>query len=260
MPPLCCKSRETGGADCYMVQNCDRCQGAQFSCNPHGFECFVRNVLTRALAELILDVGAPTTRGVATGIVETLLRDLPARQEFAGKPRAFAAGVPDVYELNESRRRSLAHTAADKIIELASTYNTQVAFRNRVLLKTPRGKQLARLYMVSLPAIWEVARRRYDLIESSRQLWLELHPLVATIVRLADDRAGLDQTRHGSKPVLRITDRHFQAIAAVAAEFRKETKSRKFQRAIDDVMRELKRYVGLTAEEALGRLRATRAR
>jgi hypothetical protein len=138
----------------------------------------------------------------------------------------------------------------ERILELASTYQAQIDFRNRVLRNTPLGERVIGLYEESLPDIWEVARRRYDLVDWSRKMLLKYRPLVVEIVRLAessDDAAGEPGPQ-------RLSSEDYAEVEAAANEFRRETASEGFRRAIDDVLAELRGFVGLNAVEVLDRL------
>jgi hypothetical protein len=208
----------------------------------------VRNVLTRGLAELILDAGDPHFAGIAASIPRKLLDGLEAMAEFAGGTRPLGERGADAYEWTAARRRSFASGITERILQLSSTYQAQVAFRDRVLDGTEHGRELVARYERHLPAIWSAVRDDPGLIGSCLELWLEIHPFVAAVVGAAD----------GAQPAAaRFEPAQGDRIRELARTFLDASDDEEFQRVVRAVVEELDGYVGLDAGQALDRFRGT---
>jgi hypothetical protein len=251
MPPMCCRENDiTGATQCVQVRSCSLDCRPPGRCTPHAFECFVRNVFTRYLAELILDVGTPSTTGIVGSIPEVLLAGLPSISAFEdaqgeeSRPRGDA-----VVQLTDERRLAVAQGAGERILELAATYQTQVDFRTSVLEGTQLGDQLVELYHRFLPSIWEVARSRFDLFERCRALWMRTHPFVAEVVALA--RSADDSTATSRDDLRRLSSEDFDELARIAAEFSDDTEDAEFRAVIRASVELIRQFVGMSSLEIL---------
>ena len=97
------------------------------------YKCFVRNVLTGGLADLLLNVEAS----------DAVSGDFPASLKIPWNKRA--PNARRVVKLTPGSRRRLVATAMRSMATLAKTYRTTLQFRDGLLSTTPRGKQYQNL-------------------------------------------------------------------------------------------------------------------
>jgi hypothetical protein len=251
---MCYRVNAAGGTEVVQVSNCDLDCPPPHQCNPHAFECFVRNVLTRYLAELVLDVGTPTTTGIVASIPEVLLAGLPSVSEFQESESSEAQpGVEPVVPLTDGRRQAIAEGAGARILELAATYQTQVDFKSYVLEGTELGDQVVELYHRYLPSIWEVARSRFDLFERSRELWLRTHPLVAEVVALA--RADQDAAPAPHAELRYLSSEDVDELTSIGMQFVDNTDDESFRNVVRTGLELAREFVGRSSREILESIR-----
>jgi hypothetical protein len=207
-------------------------------------DCFVRNVFTRTLGGTVLDIG--WAGAVGQGIVDAL--EIPSRR------RRRAGSRPSIVQLTPAKRRALTARAASAILTLARTYPTTHDFRDRLLLTTPRGRQWNRYYDRYLPEIFHVADRDLELMNASATAWLALYPFVRAMVRAASAK------RPSAGGKVTFTRRQHKACVNLIQRFRKGSKDRSFRAVLGELQRELAGYVGLSAEQAVAKLRKSRSK
>jgi hypothetical protein len=205
--------------------------------------CFVRNVLTRSLGDMILDIGA------SDSIAGDVPVDLLARGKVAGKGRSKPIA------LSPARKRRYATALSKNILTLAATYQSTIDFRDHILLATARGKQLKAHYDAHLPAIYAAAGGRSSLLRESAQTWMALHPFVARMVEAA---GASSSKRKRTEP--RLTSQNVKRCVKLIRSFQAASEDRGFQSLLGELEAELSGYSGLTASQALQRLRNAPAR
>ena len=108
--------------------------GVPSQVNPVTF-CFIRNVLTRTLANVLVDIGS--TSEITTLAVSHV--DITA-----SPPKNMSPG--ELQPLTPELRADLAQRITGGILKLATTYRDTTAFRDIVLRSCPRGIELERHY------------------------------------------------------------------------------------------------------------------
>jgi hypothetical protein len=202
--------------------------------------CFVRNVLIRTLADALLDVGSTDTISV------TAVEALAMSGERPDKQSGEAALRP----LTPALREELAREITGGIMQLAATYRTTVDFRDHVLLPSPRGRELKEHYDRQLAEIYHVAARDLHLVHDAAATWLAVHPFVAAMVDLARDGGTIE----AAGPVL--SAEQYRRCTALFRRFRQGSDDAAFREVLTEIEREFEGYEGLTAQDALEKLRA----
>jgi len=141
--------------------------------------------------------------------------------------------------------------AGKTILTLASTYPTTLEFRDGLLATTRRGRQWKRYYDRHLGEIFHVAHKDLELMNASATTWLALYPFTRAMVRAASGRAA-------AKIV--FTKRDHKTCVGLIRRFRKGSEDARFRKVLTELERELAGYAGLTAEEAVARLRKSPTR
>jgi hypothetical protein len=151
-------------------------------------DCFIRSVLTRALGELILDLG------VAKELSAKLAREVDIPRKPAPKG---GTGERKFLTLTPTLRSRLATRIMRSILNLANTYITGLDFRVNVFMPTPRGRQVLDYYERYLPEIYEIARNDYALLNDLASAWLEVYPFVTGMVKVvtAGENASANMRR-----------------------------------------------------------------
>src|SRR5581483_2996852 len=99
----------------------------------NGGVCFVRNVLTRALGGVMLDIG--TASAIQASMIQYL--EIPPKAAASKK-----AGKTEFLELTPRRRQDLSARVAASIIRLGATYETMLEFVSELMQGTQRGQAL----------------------------------------------------------------------------------------------------------------------
>jgi hypothetical protein len=207
--------------------------------------CFVRNVMTRCLGDLVLDLGA--TKKVSAKIVSNI--DIP--RTAAAKGRSPAKRV---IALTATSRLRLATRVTRSILKLAATYKTGLDYR-LIFLQTPRGRHLIDQYEHFLPEIYEIARNDYTLLNDLASAWLEVHPFIAAMVTAAtSEPSGRSKAKH------KLSARSSDAAQDLVHRFGKATENKALKALTVELAAELDEYRGLNAEQALAKVRSSSAR
>ena len=208
--------------------------------------CFVRNVMTRGLGDLILDLGA--TEKVSSKIASNV--DIP--RTAAAKGRSPAKRV---IALTATSRLRLATRVTRSILKLAATYKTGLDYR-LIFLQIPRGRHLIDQYEHFLPEIYEIARNDYTLLNDLASAWLEVHPFIAAMVTAAtSEPSGRSKAKH-----YKLSARSSDDAQELMHRFGKATENRALKALTVELAAELDEYRGLNAEQALAKVRSSSAR
>jgi uncharacterized protein YjiS (DUF1127 family) len=154
----------------------------------------------------------------------------------------------------------MTRSLAEMILQLGTTYDSQVAFRDRVLTSSALGRRFVTLYYRHNPDAREVVGVNPTLLGQAVHAWFVISPFIRMIVAAASDNreAGKDTKGH------RFTRTMHERVVALLRALRAATEKKAFRRALVEVETELRRYVGLTPSEALATIRrgsrATRQR
>ena len=210
--------------------------------------CFVRNVLTRILGGLILDIGSAD--GIHPEFVNKL--DIPPSSKNKKKK---AADRKDVLSLTPARRKSLAARVTRSILNLAATYQTALSFRDQLLLTTPRGRQLKTYYDKYLNEIYVVANQDQELFYDSALAWLGVYDFVRGMVAVATAPTG-SQTKSGPK----LAGTAYRKSMGLMARFRKGSRDEGFRKLLEELETELAEYEGLSPEQAVVKLSGASAK
>ncbi|MBO0926237.1 hypothetical protein J1G44_17315 [Cellulomonas sp. zg-ZUI199] len=257
--PDCFYTDTAGNHHIVTVSSCQECYRMGGSCMDDGGGpppigpgtvtfCFIRNVLTRSLANLLTDVGssAAISRS-ALALIDTDDEVIPPARghvrRAGGGPRDDDALVP----LTGDLRSQVAARVTDSILRLATTYRDTVAFRDDVLMPTTRGRRLRDHYDVNLPHLYAAAARDLGLVRRTAATWLSIHPFVAAVVAAA---RGLDEDGD-----VELTPEQVAACKQVFRDFHDASSDEEFRHLLDDLEREFEGYAGLTPRAALERLR-----
>lgn len=208
------------------------------------YKCFVRNVLTGGLADLLLNVEAS----------DAVSGDFAASLKIPWNRRAPKAGR--VVKLTPGSRRRLIATAMRSMATLAKTYRTTLQFRDGLLSNTPRGKQYKRYYAKHLGEITRVASQDEWLMNRAGTTWLAVYPFVKAVVAEGARRKGA-AGRGGS---IRFSRSDHKRCVDLITRFRDASKDPTFKSVLREVDKDLAKYAGLSATEAVDRLRNTPAR
>jgi hypothetical protein len=201
--------------------------------------CFVRNVLTRAIGGLILDVGS--SDAVSADTIEIL--------NILSKSGKLKSGKKTI-KLTPRLRRNLATRASMCILNLATTYQTMLDFRDKLLLTTERGRELKANYDRYLNQIYDVACQSNRLVSDSATTWLSVYPFVKEMVRIADAAEG-----RNSKSTPKLVSQSYRRCEDLIRRFRDGSNDDGFRELLGELAKELKGYEGLTATQAVDRLR-----
>jgi hypothetical protein len=143
----------------------------------------------------------------------------------------------------------LTRTLAQTILNLGTTYQAQLDFRDKVLNTSPAGKRFVKLYYGINPAMLAVAAANFALLGKAIDTWYTISPFVAAVVRTASDAdAGASLNR------VRFTKTSHRKVISLFGDLRTHSQDKALKRALDEVERELNRYVGLTPSAALAML------
>lgn len=239
-----------------LVDNCNECVGGTCPASPPGGgdegtgggggggSCFIRNVLTRALGELVLDLG------MADQVTPTLVSNAVVPRQPAPRPprRGLLSVTPAL-------RARVAGRVMRSILNLAATYPTGLEFRVMVFMETPRGRQILDYYERYLPEIYEIARNNYTLLNDLASAWLQVHSFVQAMVRVATAKDGGSQRarRH------RLSAQSYEQGQDLIRRFTDASKDEGFRRMTRELGQELAEYRELDAEHAIAKLRASTA-
>lgn len=138
------------------------------------------------------------------------------------------------------------------ILELGTTYNAQVAFRDTVLNISPIGRRFVKLYYRINPKMLDVARRNPTLLGEAIHAWFIIAPFVQAVVMAAS--TSDTKTRSAKQRPIRFTRAMHGRVVRLLRSIRNEGEDKALRRDLIKVEAELRRYVGLTPEEALEKL------
>ncbi len=149
-------------------------------------------------------------------------------------------------------RTILTRSLAEAILDLGRTYQSAVDFRDEVLGSSPVGKRMIKTYYKYNPAILQIVLGNYELLAESLRTWKSILPFVRATDALATGRFDELAEQHRQ---LRFNKRVHDRVIRLLDRLRSESEDKGFHAALSDVKEELSRYVGLTPEEALERIR-----
>jgi hypothetical protein len=230
-------------------QDCDALRGdivpgpgdAGTGSGGNGGSCFIRNVLTRGLGELMLDLG------VGEQVSVRLARNAEIPREAGEETRTTEGKLLD---LSPALRLGLCTFVMRSIMKLAPTYRTGLDFRLRIFLETPRGRELVDDYEHYLPEIYRIARNDYTLLNDLASAWLDVHPFIAAMVAL---RAGAGKEKPDVKRHT-LSERSYEQGQDLIRRFGAATEDKNFRALTEELSGELKEYRGLNAEQALAKV------
>ncbi|MDP2816556.1 MAG: hypothetical protein Q8O19_07750 [Rectinemataceae bacterium] len=150
-------------------------------------------------------------------------------------------------------RDVLTRSLGETILELGTTYNLAVDFRDQVLAPTPIGKRFLSHYYSSLDMTFAAVREDYSLIGTFIDTWFVLLPLVKGI--LEANGAGNWHGKDEYASHVRFTEALHKRVIDLIDGFRNNAPNRKYVGLLDELVTEIDRYVGLTPYEALEVLR-----
>ncbi|MGW0811567.1 hypothetical protein [Nonomuraea sp. NPDC002799] len=201
--------------------------------------CFVRNVLVRVFSDMLLDVGS--CDGLSPQVMDLL--------GLAGRGGSEADG--DFDRLTPDLREEAAGKITAKILQLAATYPITLEFRDRVLLTCDKGRRLKEYYDRYLGHLYHAAALDLGLVAEAAATWLEVYPFAEAVVKVstgsADDEDA--QTVLSSEQHERCHD--------LFRRFRDSGDDSDFREIMDVIQEEFAGYEGLSASEALDRLRTS---
>jgi hypothetical protein len=204
--------------------------------------CFIRNVLVRTLSDVLVDIGS------SQRIAPSVVRHVSIGSLDEGKP---VSGDP--LPLTADLRASLTTKITGGIAQLASTYLSTIHFRDLVLLKCARGKELKALYDRNLSDLYHLTAADLSIFHDAATTWFSLHPFVEAMVDVARDPQG---SKHQT---VRLTPDVLEKCISLIRRFIKASPSVEFRHDLESVHDELKGYKNLGAAEALSKLYATKA-
>lgn len=257
--PDCFYTDDVGNHHIVTVSSCRECYERGGSCMDDGGGpppvgpgpvtfCFIRNVLTRSLANLLTDIGSSTDISrSALALVDADDDMRPAAREDARGVGAAPLDDDALVPLTEDVRSQIAARVTDSILRLATTYRDTVSFRDDVLMPSARGQRLREHYDANLPHLYAAAARDLGLVRRTAATWLSIHPFVAAVVAAA---RGLDDDRE-----VELTPEQVAACKQVFRDFHDASRDEGFRHLLDVLEREFEGYAGLTPRAALQRLR-----
>jgi hypothetical protein len=208
-------------------------------------DCFVRNVLTRGLGELILDLG----------FADEITPQLAANVDIPREAKPRKAGGRRTLTLSATLRMRLATRAMRSILKLAPTYQTGLDFRRYVDMETPRGRQLLDDYERYLPEIYRIARNDFTLLNDLGAAWLEVHSFVKAMVTVKV--RGADAPATAKRRAL--SNRSYQKGRDLFRRFGEAAEDDGFRALTRELDAELVGYRGLNAEQAIAKFVASPA-
>lgn len=228
------------------VASCDDCaksySGGCLEDAPGGVQvhisgfCFVRNVLVRTLADILLDIGA------SQQIDRVALDSL----NLASAEISLSPGNDEMLALTPEIRTKLTQEITGGIAQLASTYMSTIHFRDDVLLKGGRGRELKAIYDHSLHELYRLASRNLRLFHQTATTWFVLHPFVEAMVREARRTPGSgDQV---------FTADLLKRCKALLHNYSAASKNNEFRNDLREISEDLDAFEGLSASEAVSAL------
>jgi hypothetical protein len=158
-------------------------------------------------------------------------------------------------------RTILTPALAKNILTLGVTYQSALDFRDDVLETNALGKRFVKLYYRHNPAARDLVLFNPTLLGQAIHAWLIIAPFAEAVVAAASP-AG--KKRANGKRPMRFTRMMHRRVVDVLETVRRDAmeagEGKEFNKAVDEVLAELKRYVGLTPEEALQTLRRSSSR
>jgi hypothetical protein len=211
-----------------------------------GKGCFVRNVMSRAFGELILDLGV--TEKVSPQLAANV--DLPREPVKRGPSKAGAL------TLTKALRLRLTTRVMHSMLKLAATYKTGLECRVHIFLQTPRGRHLLDQYDHHLPEIYPIASSDYTLLNDLATAWLKVVPFIEAMVSVATQgEAAPLKARHHKLPKGSSDD-----AQDLVRRFGERSQSSTLKALTLELATELDEYRGLDAENALSKLRGSAAK
>ena len=134
------------------------------------------------------------------------------------------------------------------ILDLGTTYQSQIAFRDLVLNTSQIGRRFVKLYYRINPKMLNAARRNPTLLGQAIHTWFIIAPFVQAVVAASDSETK--ERRPGQRPI-RFTRATHQRLIRLLRAIGNEGKDKTLRRDLKEVEAELRRYVGQTSEEVL---------
>jgi hypothetical protein len=208
-------------------------------------KCFVRDVLTRCLGNALLDIGWADS--IAAGLERRLVFRNGMRSTLAQRSSGFVKLTPAV-------RSRLALVISRSIFALAKTYPAGLEFREKLLRGTPRGRVWDDRYNKYLRYAYRAADSDLHLLRLWAAGWLATYPFVKGMVVAATSGKNPNR-RNAALTRLKYTAATFRKGVAVIDRLRAASKNEAFRELLDELQGEWKDYVGLTAEQAVAKLK-----
>jgi len=145
-------------------------------------------------------------------------------------------------------RTILTRSLGQNILALGTTYDAHIAFRDRVLDKSPIGRRFVKIYYRYNPKALNLAIANPSLLGQAVHAWLIVAPFVAAVVAAS---SATDKTPATKARPMRFNRAVHGRVVRLLRAIRAEATDKGLKKAIDEVEAELKHYVGLTPEEAL---------
>jgi hypothetical protein len=237
------KTTVTDGGTCQ--EGCSASERNNTTTSKNG-GCVIDRIITRALGELVLDLGYCDEIGAE------LARNTEIPRESASERRPRQPFL----KLTETLRTRLASRIMRSILRLGATYPTALNFRADVFDKTARGTEIVNYYECFLDEIYYIARNNYALVHDLASAWIEVRPFVAAMLAVATSPDGGSRAarRH------RLSERSCRHAQNLVRRFAEAAVSDGFRQLTRELGAEVAGYRGLDAEQALAKLRASPAR
>lgn len=162
---------------------------------------------------------------------------------------ACAAGGGQYSEGNPSAicfvRTILTRSLGEAILELGQTYDTAVAFRDKILSSTPEGKRLVALYYRHNPAMVGRMSGDYELMGESIATWVLIVPFIEGMVE-SGKKAGSKDSRD-----LQFTRDMHERVVGLLDRLAGRQPDESLAALIEQVKAESAKFVGRTPKEAL---------
>jgi hypothetical protein len=140
------------------------------------------------------------------------------------------------------------------MFRVVAAHKVAIDFRDKLLATTQLGKRFVRHYEKNQSELLSVARKDRKLFEDCVNAWVAVAPFVNDMLA---PRAGGNKN---SKDIDRFSKEDHAVWVGLIGRFRSGSKSKTFLKVLDELEPELGRYVGLSAAEAVQRLRSNQQR
>jgi hypothetical protein len=146
----------------------------------------------------------------------------------------------------------MTRSLGQNILDLGTTYDAQIAFRDDVLNGSPIGRRFVRLYYRHNPSALKLVAANPTLLGQAIHTWFIIAPFVGAVVAASSSNGG---GRAGQNSRMRFNRAIHGRVVRLLRALRAESGNPGLKRALLDVEAELRHYVGLTPEEALATIK-----